>query len=153
MRAEQACMCVCEREGWVENRGCDHAWSVSETKDLSCSWAENPPMRQCCGFCSRQPALLGQLGVDWGRTEILGRNTLKKFFFSRSFLRKSENSTAAFISCFPCKLKLASWCFELYNEVTDGARRPDGALVHPRAPLPSSPHPWKRRWERVAAFF
>lgn len=51
-----------------ENRGCDCLWGVSETKELSGSWAEDPPARQPCGFCSGQPTLLlGMLGVSWGR--------------------------------------------------------------------------------------
>lgn len=58
------------------------------------------------------------------------------FFFSGSFLRKSENSTATFISYFPCELKVASWCFVLYSEVTERVRQPDCALVHPQGTSP-----------------
>lgn len=84
-------------------------------------------------FLLQAAHLLGQLGVDWGRKELLGRNTL---FFSRSFLRQSENSTATFISYFPCELKVASWCFVLYSEVTERVRQPDCALVHPQGTSP-----------------
>ena len=66
-----------------------------------------------------------------------GKSSLvETLFFSRSFLRKSEKSTATFISRFPCKLKVASWCFVLYNEVSDRVRRPDRALVHPQGTSP-----------------